>query len=67
MPREKCCHVTYMALAEPTDSSQEGASLVWTLSARINVLRRFYLFCSRYLDKEKQSKQSARHLTYTNT
>jgi hypothetical protein len=39
MCREKCCHVTYLALAEPIDNGQVEALLVCRLSPRTNVLR----------------------------
>jgi hypothetical protein len=63
MRREQCCHVTYLSLAEPIDNRQVEALLVCRLSPRNNVLRWFYLFPSRYLDKKKESKTRARHLT----
>jgi len=63
MRREQCCHVTYLSLAEPIDNRQVKALLLCRLSPRNNVLRWFYLFPSRYLDKKKESKTRARHLT----
>jgi hypothetical protein len=51
MRREKCCHVTYVALAESIDSSQVESLLLCRLSARIHVFRWLYLFRSRYLEK----------------
>jgi hypothetical protein len=56
MRREKCCHVTYLALAEPIDSSQVELLLLCGLSARINVFRWLYLFRSRYIREGKGSK-----------